>query len=123
MLQFGTIAANKQVDPLKAAALSMVDGAADYTSASDVSAEDTPQSTNSSGSSTPTPPRSMSPTPSSQSAKRTGSYLGRAPSPMARSGSYFGSRSQSPVLFGYPYHSSSQHSLMSETPTPTAIRG
>ncbi|KAJ9500923.1 hypothetical protein H2202_003481 [Exophiala xenobiotica] len=120
---FGTTGATKQVDPLKPAALSMVDGAADYTSASDVSADDTPQSGHSSGSSTPTPPRSMSPTPSSQSVRRTGSYLGRAPSPMARSGSYFGSRSQSPVLFGYPYRSSSQHSLMSETPTPTAIRG
>ena len=115
-LQFGTAKA----EPLTKTALSMVDGAADYASPLDLSAEGSPRSTSSSGSSTPTPPRSMSPTPSSQSIKAKEAYLSRSSS---RSSSYLGSRSQSPVAFGYPYHNSSHHTLMSETPTQTAIRG
>ncbi|KAK5045193.1 hypothetical protein LTR84_009526 [Exophiala bonariae] len=115
---FGT---PKQNQPLTKTALSMVDGAADYMSASDLSTGDSPHSTASSGSSTPTPPRSLSPTPTSQAQKLYGSYIARSSSPMANGSSYFSPRARSPVSFGYPYHSPSQ--LMSESPTPTAIRG
>ncbi|KIW14862.1 hypothetical protein PV08_07647 [Exophiala spinifera] len=113
---FGTAGTSKHGEPLKAAALRLVDGAADSASASDLSADGSSRSANSSGSSTPTPPRSSSP---ALSANSNGTYFGRPPS----QGPFYGSRSQSPVSFGYPYHSSSQHTLMSETPTPTAIRG
>ncbi|KIX03882.1 uncharacterized protein Z518_07435 [Rhinocladiella mackenziei CBS 650.93] len=118
---FGTV---KSSEPLTKTALSMLDGAADYTSASDLSTGGSPGSSNSSGSSTPTPPRSMSPTSSLlSSSKAHGSYIARSSSPMPRSGPYFSSRSQSPASFGYLYHSASQRTLMSETPTPTAIQG
>jgi hypothetical protein len=114
---FGTA---KPSEPLTRTALSMVDGVADSATASDVSTGPSPQSTNSSGSSTPTPPRSMSPVPGSQSSKAFAQYVARSSSPLL--GGLFGSRSGSPASFGSPY-SSAQHTFMSETPTPTAIQG
>ncbi|KIW93226.1 uncharacterized protein Z519_05831 [Cladophialophora bantiana CBS 173.52] len=98
------------------------DGSAESASASDVS--NGGSSSDSSGSTTPTPPRSMSPVLDSQSPKSFTQYVARSASPVSRTGGYFGSRSGSPASsFGYPYHSATQHTLMPESPTPTAIHG
>ncbi|OAP54731.1 hypothetical protein AYL99_11179 [Fonsecaea erecta] len=96
-----------------------VEGSADSTSASESNGG---SSADSSGSTTPTPPRSMSPVPDAQSSKPFAQYVARSSSPLS-SGGFFGPRSGSPASFGYPYHSATQHTLMSESPTPTAIQG
>ncbi|OAL36656.1 hypothetical protein AYO20_03988 [Fonsecaea nubica] len=96
-----------------------VDGSADSASASESNGG---SSSDSSGSTTPTPPRSMSPVQQPQSSKSFAQYAARSSSPLS-TGGFFGSRSGSPASFGYPYHSAAQHTLMSESPTPTAIQG
>lgn len=110
----------KPAPVLTRAALSMVDGAHEYMLVSDLSTA-TPSSASSSGSSTP---RVQSPSPPSElsSAKAYSPQISPSSS-LSRSGSYYEPRSASPVSFRYPFHGSPQHTLMSETPTPTAIRG
>jgi hypothetical protein len=44
------------------------------------------------------------------------------PPPMQVSGSELGSHGSSPIVYAYPYHQA-QNTLLSESPTPTVIRG
>jgi hypothetical protein len=49
-------------------------------------------------------------------------HLSRSPSPIPKTGSGLGSRTASPVSFGYPYHQSMNQGFF-ETHTATAIQG
>src|SRR4051794_6129791 len=101
--QFGS--SNKTSPQLTKSALGMLDGANDDASISDISIG-SPQS-DTSGSSTPTPPRSYSPPSQESPFKAGGSHeVSRSTSPIPRTGSSFGSRTTSPISFGYPYHQS-----------------
>src|SRR5271170_8045297 len=113
--QFGSPA---KISPqLTKSALGMIDGASDDASLSDSVKSDT------SGSSTPTPPRTSSP-PSQESTPKSSSLeLCRSTSPIPRTGSGLGSRTTSPISFGYPYHQASQNAMFSESPVMAAIHG
>ncbi|UJO18089.1 Phosphatase 1 regulatory subunit 3A [Fulvia fulva] len=50
-------------------------------------------------------------------------FMSRSQSPVPTTGQGLGSRSASPVSFGYPYHSSHRDGYLSDTPTQTAILG
>jgi len=83
-----------------------------------------PGSNPNSGSNTPSPTSGMSPTLDGAAEQRNEKHdaahkvLSRSTSPGA-----FGSRSASPVSFGYPYHQSTMGGIFPESHTPTAIRG
>lgn len=68
-----------------------------------------------SGSSSPTPPRSSFPPSQDSSRKSSSTELSRSTSPIHRTGSGLGSRANTPVLFGYPYHQPSQNAMFSES--------
>src|SRR5947207_6771630 len=115
------VSSNKPSTQLTKSALGMIDGANDDASVSDISGGSVKSDT--SGSSTPTPPQS-SPPQSQESPHKTSSLeVSRPTSPIPRTGSSFGSRTTSPISFGYPYHQSSQIAMFSESPVPAAIHG
>lgn len=113
---------SKSSPQLTKSTLGLVDGANDSASVSDVSVG----SVRSDGSSTHTPPRSSSPSPillGENSTKASTPNLSRSSSPIPRAGSGLGSRTASPVSFGYPYHQSSHNGFFSDAHGPTPIPG
>ncbi|KAI7601886.1 hypothetical protein KC346_g12602, partial [Hortaea werneckii] len=50
-------------------------------------------------------------------------FVSRSGSPAPVTGGGLGARSTTPISFGYPYHSSGRDGYLSDSPTPTAIRG
>src|SRR2546421_3611681 len=100
-------------------ALGMMDGASDDASLSDRSAESVKSDL--SGSSTPTPPRTSSPPSQESQPKASSLEISRSTSPIPRTGSGLGSRTTSPISFGYPYHQASQNHMFSESPVMAAI--
>ncbi|PPJ55496.1 hypothetical protein CBER1_07059 [Cercospora berteroae] len=80
-------------------------------------------SSSSSGSSTPTNEQEVSQQRVAQS-PALGPFISRSQSPAAQmTGQALGSRSASPVAFGYPYNHSHREGYLSDTPRATAIRG
>ncbi|KAF2206870.1 carbohydrate-binding module family 21 protein [Cercospora zeae-maydis SCOH1-5] len=80
-------------------------------------------STSSSGSNTPTNEQEVSQQRAPQS-PALGPFMSRSQSPGAQmTGQSLGSRSASPVAFGYPYNHSHRDGYLSDTPRATAIRG
>lgn len=77
----------------------------------------------SSGASSPSPPRLYSPPMEEDSSfsKRPSTRESRSASPAI--GSSLGSRTASPVSFGYPYHQPMENTFFGDTITPTAIHG
>lgn len=117
--QFGSSA--KTSPQLTKSALGMIDGANDDASVSDLSAGSVQSDT--SGSSTPTPPRSSSSPSHDSSAKLSSLALSRSASPVPRTKYGLGSRANTPVSFGYLYHQLSQNTIFSESPVLAAIHG
>lgn len=76
-----------------------------------------------SGASSPSPPRLYSPPLEEDSSfsKRSSSRESHSASPATGSG--LGSRTASPVSFGYPYHQPIENAFFGDTNTPTAIHG
>jgi hypothetical protein len=102
-------------------ALGIIDGTHDDISVSDISVGSVKSDT--SGSSTPTPPRSSFPPSQDSSRKSSSTDLSCSTSPIHRTGSGLGSRANTPVLFGYPYHQPSQNAMFFESPVLAAIHG
>ncbi|GAB7348755.1 hypothetical protein MBLNU459_g7487t1 [Dothideomycetes sp. NU459] len=80
------------------------------------------------GSTTPTPPQSMSPMLDGTNEKRTISnnasqFSSRSASPTSIAGHSYSSRGASPLSFGYPYHQNMRDRYLSDSHAPTAIRG
>ena len=118
-LQFGS---SKSSPQLTKHTLGTYDGANEDAAISDVSVGSV-ESEQSSGSSTPTPRGSSPPSQESPMMKTMSPQISRSTSPNPRTGSALGSRTESPVSFGYPYHQSSQNGFFSEGPASAAIHG
>jgi Carbohydrate/starch-binding module (family 21) len=103
-------------------ALGIIDGAND--DISDISMGSAKSgSSGPSGPSTPTPPRNSFLPSQDSSRKSSSTERPRSISPIHRTGSGLGSRANTPVSFGYPYHQPSQNAMFSESPVPAAIHG
>lgn len=103
--------------------LAQMDGANDdSTSVSDVNIGSVKTSSLGTASSTreaSPAPQEKKPSPSTSISPR----LPRSTSPTPATGSGLGSRSTSPISFGYPFHQPMQNGLFSESSTPTATYG
>jgi len=122
MLQFGT--GKPSVQPVKACHgdnPSQGDNQTDGVSEGNEISED--QSRRSIGALAPSPPQvKSSPVEEIKAFTKTFSPRNSRPASLA-TGPRLGSRTASPVSFGYPYHQPMENAFFGETHTPTAIRG
>lgn len=86
----------------------------------DGAADDDSASAYSSGVTTPSPPRDGS---NDRCSPALSPFISRSSSPVPVTGHSAGARAASPLSFGYPYHSNSRNGYLSDSMTPTAIRG
>ncbi|KAK6389860.1 hypothetical protein LTR65_006130 [Meristemomyces frigidus] len=85
-------------------------------------AHESAASSSSSGSSSPSPPPPLDGS-SDRVSSAFGPFISRTVSPAHAIGGGLGARSASPISFGYPYHSNTRDGYLSDSHTPTAIRG